>query len=71
MTCPDNDILYAFSRILLINSDLKQSDITRGNLAEMYCVDKWDSNTFPSIYPTVYKYQRKDKNLVEKLKCEN
>ena len=44
---PDNDAADALSRLPLINSYLTESHITREHLAESYCVDKLDSNTFP------------------------
>ena len=44
---PDNDAAEALIRILLINSDVKEIDITREYLAESHCVKKLDSNKFP------------------------
>ena len=46
---PDNGAEEALSRFPLINYDVKESDITRENLVEMYCVDKVCSDTFPLI----------------------
>ena len=34
-------------------------------------VDQLDGNTSPLTYRTINKYQHKDKELVEKLKCAN
>ena len=56
---PDNEASYALSRLLLINFDVKQSDITRENLSERYCVKKLYSNTFPLTQQTIDKYQQK------------
>ena len=36
---PDNDAADALSRLPLITSDTKESDITREYLSEIYCVD--------------------------------
>ena len=68
---PDNDAAEALSRIPLIDYEVTERDITREQLAEIYSVDQLDGDTFPLIYRTINKYQRKDKNMVEKLKCAN
>ena len=62
----DNDAAEALGRLLIINSDVTKSDITSEHLVESYCVDKLDSDTLPLTYQTIDKYQRKDKELVEK-----
>ena len=49
----------------------KESNIAREILAENYGVDKIDINTFPLKYQTIYKYQQKIKNLVEKPRRAN
>ena len=59
------------SRIPLIDYEVTERDITREQLAEIYSVDQLDGDTFPLIYRTINKYQRKDKELVENLKCAN
>ena len=59
------------TRLPIINFDLKDRNIKREYLAETYCVDKLDSDTFQLRYLTIDKYQRKDKESVEKLKREN
>ena len=56
----------ALSILLLIRSDVTESDITRENLAESYYFERLDSDKFPLTYQTIDKYQRKDKNMVEK-----
>ena len=61
----------AFSRILFINYDVTEINITRENLAERYFDDKLDSDTFPLTYQTIYKYQHKYNEVVEKLKRAN
>ena len=43
----DNCTADALSRLPLINSDINDSDIMWGHLAELYGVDKLDSDTFP------------------------
>ena len=43
----DNDAEDPLSRLPLLNSDVTESDTTRKNLSESYCVDKLDSDTFP------------------------
>ena len=68
---PDNDAAYALSRLPLINSDITESGVTREQLAESCDVDQLNGDTFPLTYRTINKYQRKDKNLVEKLKFAN
>ena len=55
-------------RLPSINSDIKESNITRGNVSESYSVDKLDIDTFPLTYQNIDKYQHKDKNMVGKLK---
>ena len=67
----DNEAADALSRLILINSDVKKKQITRENLSERYCVSKLDRDTFPLTYLMIDKYKRKDKELVEKLKCAN
>ena len=68
---PDNDAADALIRLQLIDSDATESDITRENLAERYCVEKLDSNAFSLTYQTIDKYQRKDKELTDKIKVAN
>ena len=68
---PDDDAADALSRLPLIKSDVTESDVTREQLAESYCVDQLDGDTFPLTYRMINKYQRKDKEMVEKLKCAN
>ena len=43
----------------------------REYLAESYCVNKKDGDTFPYISQNIEKYQRKDKELVSKIKRAN
>ena len=59
------------SRLRLVNYDVEESNITRQQLSERYFVNILDSNTFPQTYLRIYKYQRKEKNQVEKLKRAN
>ena len=47
---PDNDAAETLSRLTSIKYDVKDSEITKGNLAEIYCVNKLDSVTFLLIY---------------------
>ena len=68
---PDNDSVDALSRITLINSDVKESDITREHLAEICCIENFNSNTLPLTYCTIDKYQQNNKELSEKLKRAN
>ena len=68
---PDNCVGGALNRLPLINSDITESKITRKQLAENYFVDQLDGHTLPLTYQKINKYQRKDKELVEKLKCAN
>ena len=68
---PDNDAADPLIRIPLINSGIKERDSTREHLTEIYCVNQLDGDIFPLTYRTTNKYQRKDKNLVEKLECTN
>ena len=58
---PDIDAVYSLIWILFINSEAKESDITREILSERYCVNELDSETFPLKHPTIDKYQRNDK----------
>ena len=58
-------------RLSLIKSNVTDIKIKRENLDDIYCVDKLYSNTFPLAYQFIEKYQRKDNELVAKLKCEN
>ena len=44
---PDNDASYALGRLPLIDYDVIESNVTRGNLAESYCVDQLYGDTFP------------------------
>ena len=67
----DNDAEDALSRLPLISSYVTNSNITREHLYESCCVDKLDSDILPLTYQTIYKYQHKDKNLVEIIKCAN
>ena len=62
----ENDAVEALGRLPLINSDVAESDITREHLAESYYFERLDSDKFPLTYQTIDKYQRKDKNMVEK-----
>ena len=55
-------------RLTLIISDITEGKITRENLADIYCVNEWDEDTFPLTYRMINKYQRKYKELVSKLK---
>ena len=51
----------------LVKYDNKEdSSIIKEYLAESYCVNKYDGDTFPQIYRMIDKYQRKDKELVAK-----
>ena len=59
------------SRLPLIKYDVEDSDVRRGTLAEIYGVHKLDRYTLPLTYQTIEKYQRKLKNLVEKMKSAN
>ena len=68
---PDNYAADALSRLPLIKYDVIEIDVTREQLAESYSVDQLDGNILPLTYQTINKYQRKDKELVEKLKCAN
>ena len=67
----DDDVVDALSRLPLINSYIAESGVTREQLAGIYGVDKLDDDTFPLIYRAINKYQRKDKEMFEKLKCAN
>ena len=67
----DNDTEDTLSRLLLIISDVTESDITRETLSDTYRVDKLDDNTSPLTYRKIYKYQQKDKELVDKIKFKN
>ena len=42
---------------MLINSEMTESKITRGVLADRYWVDKLDDDMFPLTYQKVEKYQ--------------
>ena len=68
---PDNNAADALSRLPLINSDVTESNDTREQLSESYGVDQLDGDTFPLTHQTINKYQCKDKEMVEKLKCAN
>ena len=59
------------SGLPLINYEVTESNITREQLAVIYGVNQLDGDTFPLTYRTINKYQRKDKELAEKLKCAN
>ena len=63
-----NDAADALSRLPLIDSAESESKITKEMLSESYSVDKLDADTFPLTYRMIDKYQRKDKNLIAKLK---
>ena len=67
----DNDTSGAQSRLMFINSDITESDIASEQLVKSYGVEQLDGDTFPLIHRTINKYQRKDKELVEKSKCAN
>ena len=56
---------------MLINSDIKEIEIAKEHLSERFCVDKLDSDKFPLTHQTIDKYQRKGKNISEKLKIAN
>ena len=58
---PDNGAADDLSGITLINSDVKESSITRENITESYFAKKLDSDTFPLKHQTIYKHQRKEK----------
>ena len=58
-------------RLPLINSDIIEIEITREILANSYSVHKLDNNTLPLTYQKIATNQRKDKELVSKLKCKN
>ena len=68
---PDNNAADALISLPLINSDVEESKITREQLDESYGAEKLDGDTFSLTYRAIHKYQRKDKNLVEILKCAN
>ena len=61
---PDNDAADALIRMMLMNSDSIDSDITSKHVSESYCVDKLDRDTLPLTYITIDKYQLKDKCLI-------
>ena len=56
---------------MLINSNVKDRDITRGNISDIYCVDTLDGDTFSPPYQMIETYQQKYKELVAKLKRTN
>ena len=58
---PDNDAADALSMLPLVNYDVKEINITREHLSEIYCVNKLDSNKFPLEYQKIDKYQLKEK----------
>ena len=58
-------------RLQLISSEITERNIEREILSEIYCVNKLDGNIFPLTYQMIDKYQRKDKELVNKLKHSN
>ena len=58
-------------RLLLINSDIIERKTTMDVLANSYSVHKLDNNTLPLTYQKIATNQRKDKELVSKLKCKN
>ena len=64
----DNDKEDVLSIISLIISDVTDSNITRENLAEIYCVYKLDGDTFPLKYQNIEKYQRKYRKMIAKMK---
>ena len=47
---PYNDTEDLFTKFLLINFDIPESEILRETLAESYCGDKLDSKKFPLTY---------------------
>ena len=57
--------------LLIINSDVTESEITREHLSWIYCVDQLYGETFPLTYWTINRYQRKDKYILEKFKFAN
>ena len=65
---PGNYAAGTLCRIITINSELKNINITSEYVEESYCVDKWDIHTFPQTCRTTDKYQHKDKEMAEKLK---
>ena len=56
---PDNNTADDLNKNLPINSDSTESGITRETLAEIYCVDKLEGDTFPQTHRMIYKYQQK------------
>ena len=58
-------------RLPLIKYDVKERNITRVDLAESYGVNKLYCDTPLLTYQTIDKYQRKEKEQVEKLKHAN
>ena len=67
----DNDAVDTLSGLPLIKYDVKKSDVTREKLVESYGVDQLEGKKTPLTYQTINKYQLKDKELIEKLKCAN
>ena len=67
----NNDATYDLSRLSIINSDGTEVDITRETLSDSYRVNNLGSDTFPLTHQKIYKYQRKEKELVAKLKHAN
>ena len=51
----------ASRRLIFINSGATESNITRGYLDEIYCINKLDGDTLLQIYRMIDKYQSKDK----------
>ena len=68
---PDNNVVDTLSRLPLIKSDVKEINFTREKVTESYGFDQLDGDIFPLTYQTINKYQRKDKELLEKSKCAN
>ena len=66
MNGPDKDQADVLSRIPLINSEVKDSDITRKNLSEIYSANKFEDGMFPLIHGMMYKYNWKDTEQVDK-----
>ena len=58
---PDNDAANTLIRMVLITTEVTESDITREHLPDSYCVEKLDSEKLPLTYRMIDKYQLKDK----------
>ena len=58
-------------RIPLIKFQVTKKKVTRETLSDSYCVNNLGSDTFLLTHRKIYKYQRKEKDLVAKLKHAN